>query len=376
MLESFHAWLMAELAKLEWTSLALAAATVMAALLAAWLVHHLSFGLLARIAIRTRSPVDDSLARRARAPTRWILFLLATFLVLPALRLSNAAEDVVQRVLVVALTGVIGWLALRLTHVLNDVVESKYDLAALDSVTARQTLTRVRILTRVLTAIIVTVTACLMLMAIPSIRQIGVTLFASAGIAGLVVGMAARPAISNLLAGIQLALTQPIRIEDAVTVEGQFGWIEEIRPTYVVVRVWDLRRLIVPISHFIEKPFENWTRGKTDALGAITVFVDYAVSIPTLREEALRVLKSSELWDGKVANVQVTDCRENSVEVRVLMSASSSGRLWDLRCFVREQLVEHLSRQQRDGLPRQRTQTLPSRDGGRDGERTTTEPAD
>ena len=362
MIETKLAALAAALAALDGSRLALAAATVLAALIAAWVAHRLLFGLLARVARRTKSVVDDALARRARAPTRWILFLLATFLVLPGLRLSDAADDMAQRVLVVALTGAIGWLALRLTRVIGDVVETKYDPTRLDSLAARQAVTRVRILTRVLTAIIVTVTACLMLMAIPSIRQIGVTLFASAGIAGLVVGMAAGLAIGNLLAGIQLALTQPIRIEDAVTVEGQFGRIEEIRPTYVVVRVWDLRRLVVPISYFIEKPFENWTRGETDALGAVTVYVDYAVSIAALREEALRVLKSSDLWDGKVGSVQVTDCRETSVEVRVLMSASSSDRLWDLRCFVRERLVAYLNSPRCENLPRQRLQTLPAGD--------------
>jgi small-conductance mechanosensitive channel len=207
------------------------------------------------------------------------------------------------------------------------------------------------VLRRLLVAAIVTVTACLILMSIPSIRQIGITLFASAGIAGLVAGMAARPALSNLIAGVQLALTEPIRLDDVVIVEGEWGWIEEIRPTYVVVRIWDLRRLIVPLSYFIEHPFQNWTRKTADILGTVFVYVDYTVPVDAVREELHRILESTDLWDKKVWNLQVTKSAEQTLELRALMSAPTSGKAWDLRCHVREELVKYLQREYPHALP-------------------------
>jgi hypothetical protein len=245
-----------------------------------------------------------------------------------------------------------------LTGVLRDVVEAKYDLKAATDVRARQTVTRVAILRQSLVVLIAVVTLCLILMSIPSIRQIGVTLFASAGIAGLVAGLAARPAISNLIAGIQLAVTEPIRLEDSVIIEGEFGNIEEIRATYVVVRLWDLRRLVVPLSYFLEKPFQNWTRASTDLLATVMFYVDYTVPVAMVREELQRIVKGTDLWDGRVCKLQVTNCTESTVELRALLSALDAGRAWDLRCFVREQLIAYLKREHAEALPRARAEVL------------------
>jgi small-conductance mechanosensitive channel len=225
-----------------------------------------------------------------------------------------------------------------------------------DNLAARQAHTRVRVLRRLLVAAIVTVTACLILMSIPSIRQIGITLFASAGIVGLVAGMAARPALSNLIAGVQLALTEPIRLDDVVIVEGEWGWIEEIRSTYVVVRIWDLRRLVVPLSYFIEHPFQNWTRKTADILGTVFIYVDYTVPIDVVRKQLLRILQASDLWDEKVWGLQVTKSAEQTLELRALMSAPDSGKAWDLRCQVREELVKYLQREYPQSLPRVRAE--------------------
>jgi small-conductance mechanosensitive channel len=249
------------------------------------------------------------------------------------------------------LTATVGWLAVAFTGVIQDVVSAKHDITQADNLAARQIHTRVRVLRRLLVAAIVTVTACLILMSIPSIRQIGITLFASAGIAGLVAGMAARPALSNLIAGVQLALTEPIRLDDVVIVEGEWGWIEEIRPTYVVVRIWDLRRLVVPLSYFIEHPFQNWTRRTADILGTVFVYVDYTVPVDEVREQLHRILKSSDLWDKKVWGLQVTKSSEQTLELRGLMSAPDSGKAWDLRCHVREELVKYLQREYPHSLP-------------------------
>jgi small-conductance mechanosensitive channel len=195
-----------------------------------------------------------------------------------------------------------------------------------------------------------------MLMTFPSIRNVGISLFASAGVAGLAIGMAARPMLSNIIAGIQIALTVPISIDDVVIVEGEWGWIEEIGSTYVVVRIWDLRRLVVPLSYFIEKPFENWTRRTADILGTVFVYTDYTVPVDEVRQELLRVLKTSDLWDGKTWGLQVTNASERSVELRALMSSANSSASWDLRCYVRERLIKFLQERYPQSLPRLRAE--------------------
>jgi small-conductance mechanosensitive channel len=346
-------------ARQDWVFWLQVAGIILGALLLALLAHWIAFVVLTRLAGRSASQVDDSLLTHARTPSRALFCVMAVLLVLPVLGLAASAQETLQRILTVALTGSVGWLAVRLTGVLHDVVEAKYDLKAATDVRARQTVTRVAILRRSLVALIAVVTLCLILMSIPSIRQIGVTLFASAGVAGLVAGLAARPAISNLIAGIQLAVTEPIRLEDSVIVEGEFGNVEEIRTTYVVVRLWDLRRMIVPLSYFIEKPFQNWTRATTDLLATVMLYVDYTVPVADIREELQRVVTTTDLWDGKVCNLQVTNCTESTVELRALLSASDAGRAWDLRCFVREQLIAYLKREHAEALPRARAEVLP-----------------
>jgi small-conductance mechanosensitive channel len=200
----------------------------------------------------------------------------------------------------------------------------------------------------------VVITVAAALMTYEQVRQYGVSLFASAGIAGIVVGLAARPMLSNLIAGVQLAITQPIRLEDAVLVENEMGFIEEINATYVVVRLWDWRRLVVPLTYFIEKPFQNWTREGAALIGAATIRTDYTVPVARVREEFERIVKSSPLWDRRVLNLQVTESDDRGIELRALVSADNSGRLWDLRCEVREKLIAFLQRDHPQALPRRR----------------------
>ena len=338
-------------AKQDWVFWLQVAGIILGALLLALLVHWIAFVVLTRLAARSASRVDDSLLKHGRTPSKALFCVMALLLVLPVLGLASGAQEALQRLLSIALTGSVGWLAVRLTGVLRDVVEAKYDLKAATDVRARQTVTRVAILRRSLVALIAVVTLCLILMSVPSIRQIGVTLFASAGIAGLVAGLAARPSISNLIAGIQLAVTEPIRLEDSVVIEGEFGNIEEIRTTYVVVRLWDLRRMVVPLSYFFEKPFQNWTRSTTDLLATVMLYVDYTVPVAKVREELQRIVKTTDLWDGRVCKLQVTNCTESTIELRALLSALDAGRAWDLRCFVREQLIAYLRREHTEPLP-------------------------
>lgn len=316
--------------------------------------HRVVFIALERVTKRTSGIVDNSFVHHAKQPARAIFVILGLLLALPSLAIADDIKITAERVLSLALTAAVGWLAVNLTRVINDIVAARYDLRAADNLTAREVHTRVRLLQRILAAAILVFTVCLILMAIPGIRQIGVTLFASAGIAGIIGGLAARPALSNLIAGIQLALTQPIRIDDVVIVEGEWGWIEEIRMTFVVVRVWDLRRLIVPLSYFIETPFQNWTRKTADLLGTVFVYTDYTVPVDRVREELRRILENSDLWDGEIWGLQVTNTTERALELRALMGAHNSGDAWTLRCYVREKLIEFLQRNYPEALPRLR----------------------
>jgi small-conductance mechanosensitive channel len=328
---------------------------VVAAVAVALAIHRIVFSLIERL-IRTKTRVVNSVLRLANAPAMALFIILAIFLVLPILTIPLEMKSSLERVLAFTFTGAMGWLAFKLTWVINDVVAARYDVTAADNLLAREITTRVVMMQRILAASIVVITVCLILMSIPSIRQIGITLFASAGIAGIVAGLAARPALTNLIAGIQLALTQPIRIDDVVIVEGEWGWIEEIRMTFVVVRVWDLRRLVVPLSYFIEKPFQNWTRTKADILGTVFLYVDYGVPVQRVREELHRILKMNDLWDGEVWGLQVTNATDQAIELRALMGARNSEDAWNLRCHVREQLIDFLHREYPGSLPRLRAE--------------------
>ena len=208
-----------------------------------------------------------------------------------------------------------------------------------------------RILQRVAKTLLAIVTAAAALMTFDSVRQYGVSLFASAGAAGLILGLAARPVLSNLLAGIQIAMTQPIRVEDQVVVEGETGWIETITSTYVVLRLWDLRRMVVPLSYFIEKPFQNWTYEGAAQIGAVLLRVGYTVSVEGVRRKLEEIVRQSPLWDGKVARMEVTDITIDAVELRALVSARNPSQTWDLRCEVREKLLEFLRTEAHQASP-------------------------
>ncbi len=202
--------------------------------------------------------------------------------------------------------------------------------------------------------LIVVVTLSIMLMTFPTIRHIGVSLLASAGVASFIVGMAMKGTLSNLIAGVQIAFAQPFRIGDAVVVENEWGWIEEIGMMYVVVRIWDLRRLVLPLSYFLEHPFQNWTRTSADLLGSTFIYTDYTVPVDPLRDELKTICEATPLWGGKVCAIQVTDTTETTMQLRALMDARNSGDAWDLRCLVREKLIDFIQKNYPGSLPRYR----------------------
>lgn len=299
-------------------------------------------------------PMLRELFVRTRLVTRFAFVILAAGVAMPLVHVNHAVQDGVQRVLSAAVILLIGWCVLTAAGIASERYIGGLKLDASDNLLARKAITQVRILKQAAAVMISLITTGFALMTFDSVREYGISLFASAGVAGIIAGLAARPLFSNLLAGVQLAVTQPIRLEDAVVIQGEWGWVEELTSTYVVVRLWDLRRLIVPLSWLFENPFQNWTRRTANLIGSVYLYVDYTIPVDRVRAKLEEILRQSPLWDGKTANLQVTDARDTVIELRALMSARNSGEAWDLRCFVREKLIAWLQGEYPAALPRQR----------------------
>ncbi|HKX36283.1 MAG TPA: mechanosensitive ion channel domain-containing protein, partial [Rhizorhapis sp.] len=309
-----------------------ALALIAAAIAAALLLHALAFWLMKRLIRRTRREDDDIVLCALQQPVRWLMVLLALGIVVEPLPLGDALERYWSVGSRMVLAAMVGWLAIAFTGALRQIVELRNDISVADNLQARRRRTRVAILHRITQFLIGFITLSMILIAIPGVRTIGVTLMASAGIAGLVLGAAAQPALKNLIAGIQMAFTEPIRIDDVVIVEGEWGRIEEIRLTYVVVRIWDDRRLVVPVSWFLEKPFQNWTRETSHLLGTVFFHVDPRADVGRIRRKIEEAAAANPRWDKRVAILQVTEHRAEALELRALLSARNAGDAFDLRC--------------------------------------------
>ena len=312
--------------------------------------------LFARVVRPTEYQLDDTLIKHLRWALQFLLPVLLVHPILGLAKLSVDQEEIIAGILKVLTVMLIGWLAMGAVRAIGEELLRYFDVSGQDNLTARRVHTQIKLIRQVLLFLIMIVTASVILMMFEQLRVIGVSLLASAGIAGLILGFSAQKVLSNLFAGIQIAITQPIRLDDVVIVENEWGWIEEITLTYVVVKIWDLRRLIIPISYFIEKPFQNWTRISADILGTVYIYGDYTIPVAKLREELTRILQSTDLWDGKVDGLQVTNAKEYTLELRALMSAEDSPKAWDLRCLVREKLVEFVQENYPQCLPKFRTE--------------------
>lgn len=341
---------------LDWAPDWLAGTILMAgSAVLAWFAWCWAIRLLRRLARRFH-PLLQELVTRSERPGLAALIIFALGCALPAAPFSRAASATLGHVLLACFVLTVGWATVVALNLISEAYLQRMRADVQGNLIARKHLTQVHILRRAAQTLIVIVTISAALMTSASVRQYGVSLFASAGAAGLVVGLAARPLLSNLLAGIQIAMTQPIRVEDAVIVEGEWGWIETIASTYVVIRTWDLRRLIIPLSYFIEKPFQNWTYSSPDLIGTVFLHVDYTVPLQRMREKLNEIVSASRLWDGKVAVLQVTDTPGNMIELRILASAANGSEAWDLRCEIREKMIEFLQAEYPHALPRQRAE--------------------
>jgi small-conductance mechanosensitive channel len=295
---------------------------------------------------------------------------VAVAIVLPLAPLNDDMRNALTHLFAVVSIALVGWISIRAVDLVAARYLQRYRLEIEENFLARKHVTQVRVFKRVIDTVIVIVAVSTALMTFESVKQYGesvkqygVSLFASAGAAGLVVGLAARPPLSNLIAGVQIAVTQPIRIEDAVIIEDEWGWVEDIASTYVVIRLWDWRRMVVPLAYFIERPFQNWTRDAASLIGSIILHVDYAADVPKIRERLEGVVRESKLWDGAVVNLQVVDTNARTMELRALVSARNAPQAWDLRCEMREKLVAFLQAEMPEASPRDRADVaLPSVD--------------
>lgn len=328
-------------------------ALVAGAIIGAVLLHHIAF-LAARRAFGQKTPVVIVLLDRIAGPARLALCLAAVAFVLPLAPLNDPLRQQLSHFFVVAVIALIGWISARAVDMGAARYLQQFRLDIEENFLARKHVTQVRVFKRVIDTLIVIVAVSTALMTFDSVRQYGVSLFASAGAAGLIVGLAARPLLSNLIAGVQIAITQPIRIEDAVIIENEWGWIEDIASTYVVIRLWDWRRLVVPLSYFIERPFQNWTRDAQSLIGAIALHVDYGADVPRIRRRLEDAARESKLWDGVVVNLQVIDTNPHTIELRALVSARTAPQSWDLRCEIREKLLAFIREEMPEAFPRGR----------------------
>jgi small-conductance mechanosensitive channel len=330
---------------------------LLSAVAVAWLLHATILAAAQRI-LRGRRPYLLSMLNATKNPTRLGLLLLALAIALPTTPLEPETRAGLAQCLLLATIFLLGWIATAALEIAATIYLRKFRLDVEDNLLARKHITQIRVLVRVLDTVIFLITAGFALMTFDAVRQYGVSLFASAGVAGIVAGLAARPVLSNLFAGVQLAVSQPIRIEDAVTVENEYGWIEEITSTYVVIRLWDLRRLIVPLTYFIEKPFYNWTRHAANYIGNVLLYLDYGAPVDRIRQKATELVAQSKLASGKVTSVQVTNTRPDSIEVRILISADSAANASNLCAELREELIAFLQREHPEALPRQRSEAI------------------
>jgi small-conductance mechanosensitive channel len=350
------AWILRTQRELAWAPEWVTTCVVLAVFAAAALaLHGLIFRALRRV-VRGRDLFWRAVVDRARVKLRIVALILALAAGVSVSPLNREPSDLVRQVLAFAFVLVLGWLAAGAVDIWSTLYQRRFKLDVEDNLVARKHVTQIRILQRVVVVLIGVVSLGLALMTIGGVRQWGVSLLASAGAASLVAGLALQPLLTNLIAGVQIAVTQPIRIDDAVIVEGEWGQIEEITSTYVVVRLWDWRRMVLPLTYFIQKPFQNWTRESASLIGTVMLYADYAVPVDRVREKLEAIARASRLWDGKVVNLQVSDAGERTVQLRCLVSARNAPETWDLRCEVREKLIGWLQQELPHVLPRDRVE--------------------
>ncbi|WP_158942149.1 mechanosensitive ion channel family protein [Granulicella sp. S190] len=331
------------------------------ALVFANLFHYVIFRVLRRKEEQSKT-FGWGVQRYLGKPARAVFLLTCLLLILPVVPgLPDRLEDTIRQGLIMAMVASLGWFAVGCIYVLQSIMLRRYDLNAENNIQARRVHTQFQLFRRMLISfvVIIDIGALLWTFNDPRIWHYGSGLLASAGIASLILATAAKSTAANFLAGLQIALTEPIRIDDVVVVQGEWGRIEEINSAYVVIRIWDLRRLIVPLSYFIENSFQNWTRESSDIMGTAFLYVDYSIPVEALRQQLEAIVHPSPLWNKNVCGLQVTNLTDRSMELRCLMSSRNSSENFDLRCLVREKMTEWIQQNYPTAFPTTRFASRP-----------------
>jgi small-conductance mechanosensitive channel len=324
-----------------------------------WLFFRFTYVLEAHLAAwtaRTQSKFDDLFVPLVGKSLRVIMPVVGIIFALPLLNLPSEYAGVLGKGSSILLIVAVALILFQTVNLGEKVVLTKYDIKASDNLQARKVYTQVHVISKTLYVVIGLFTIASILMLFPEVRQFGTSILASAGVVGIILGFAAQKTISNLFAGFQLAMTQPIRLDDVVIVEGEWGRVEEITLTYVIIHIWDDRRLVVPLGYFIEKPFQNWTRVSAQLLGSVFLWVDYTMPLEELRKALKEIIEPNPLWDKRFWNLQVTDATEKTMQIRVLATSADSSKGWDLRCDIREKLIAYIQKHHPQSLPQFRTQ--------------------
>jgi small-conductance mechanosensitive channel len=337
---------------------------VAACLVAAWLVSWVSDVGIRRAARNRGSPFLARLHGSVRRPWTLVVFLAALLVSYPLAGLSGIVFEVTRHVVLIMLMGALTWLVLRVLAIVEEKAFRRLPVDIADNRRTRRARTQVGLLRRLGTAIIVLSAMGAALMTVSALRALGASLLASAGIAGVVLGLAAQTTLGHVFAGLQLVFTDTLRLDDVIVVEGEWGRVEEIRLTHAVLYLWDQRRLVLPTTYFTTTPFQNWTRHESRVLGAINLYLDYATPVDELRAEAERIIEGNPLWDRREWVMQVVDLTPSTLVARILVSAADAPSAWDLRCDIREALVEFMRTRYPQSLPRVRTELLGPRPEG------------
>jgi small-conductance mechanosensitive channel len=319
-------------------------------------LHRLVVSGLRELGERLRSTTGAMVVQHLAGPSRWLLVAFFLTAIQPALALPDQGVEAWMLVTGMILPALFGWLAIALVGLMTEIIMQRADITVEDNLRARRRRTRAAILRRIAYVVIVVITACMMLVSIPGVRAVGVALVASSGLVALALGAAAQPALRNLIAGVQMAFTEPIRLDDVVIIDGEWGRIEEIRLTFVVVRIWDDRRLVVPVAKFLEHSFQNWTRQSSQLLGSVFWHVDPATDVARMREKLAEIVEANPRWDRRFFNLQVTDTKIDAIEVRALVTAKDASTAFDLRCDVREAMLDFIRREMPEAIVRRRAE--------------------
>ncbi|MBO9573032.1 MAG: mechanosensitive ion channel [Chitinophagaceae bacterium] len=300
--------------------------------------------------------VFKSVWKRLNKPALLFIILMAINFTLPLLGIKGKLYYALDKTTDILITISFALILIGFVNVGQDYILHVYDLSKGDNLRERKIRTQLQFVRKFLISFIIVLAVCAILLSFENVRKLGTGLLTGVGLGGIIIGFAAQKSLGNLLAGFQIAFTQPLRIDDVLVVEGEWGRVEEITLTYVVLNIWDQRRLILPINYFIEKPFQNWTRTTAELLGTVFIYLDYTAPIDAIRAELKNILAENHLWDKRVSNVQVTDTTANGIQIRILVSAATSGQAFDLRCIVRERLISFIQKNHPGCLPKTRAE--------------------